>query len=197
MVPAAAAVVIVLLLGIVGYVVLSHRGGPSTTGQVHTTPTPHATTSPHGSPSASPTASGKNPLPVPTNYGPASADPVRSVQICIAANPCNIPGTTPESATACDLSSCKLEVAIYFTSVQKSVNVSYTLKFFDRCSGQTTDLPGPSATTPASGYIVEIPTDHWPVSIPGGVKSGALVAVSQSPAIAASAPILLGSDSCA
>ena len=197
MVPAAVAVVIVLLLGIVGFVVLSHRGGPSTTGQVHTTPTPHATTSPHGSPSASPTASGKNPLPVPTTYGPSSADPVRSVQICTAANPCNIPGSTPESATACDLSSCRLEVALYFTAVQKSVNVSYTLKFFDRCTGQTTDLPGAGTTTPSTGYIVAIPTDHLAVSIPGGVKSGALVAVSQTPAVAASAPILLGSDSCA
>jgi len=85
---------------------------------------------------------------------------------------------------------------VYFTAVQKSVNVAYTIKFFDRCTGQTTDLPGPSATTPSTGYIVEIPTDHWPVSIPSGVKSGAVVAVASSPAVAASAPLLVGGSTC-
>ena len=87
---------------------------------------------------------------------------------------------------------------MYFTSVQKSVPYSYIVKFFDRCTGQTTDLPGASTTTPPSGYIVAIPTDHLSVSIPSGVKSGALVAVSQTPAVAASAPLLVGSEtSCA
>ena len=85
---------------------------------------------------------------------------------------------------------------MYFTSVQKSVPYSYILKFFDRCTGQTTDLPGANTTTPPSGYIVAIPTDHLAVSIPSGVKSGALVAVSQTPAVAASAPLLLGGTSC-
>ena len=87
---------------------------------------------------------------------------------------------------------------MYFTAVQKSTQTSYILKFFDRCTGQTTDLPGAGTTTPASGYIVSIPTDHLSVSIPSGVKSGALVAVSQTPAVAASAPLLIGSEtSCA
>lgn len=191
LVPAAVAVVIVLVLGILGFVVL-HRGGSNPTAQVHTTPSPHTSNSPH----ASPTASGHNPQTVPT-YAPASTDPVKSVQICTTDSPCNIPGTTPETATACTLSSCKVEVAIYFSSVQKSVAYKYDLKFFDRCTGTTTDLPGPnSATTPSTGYIVAIPSDHWAVSIPSGVKSGALVAVSSSPAIAASPPLLLGADSC-
>ena len=194
LIPGAVAAVIVILLGIVGFVALSHRGGGPVTGQTHTSPTPHGTTSPHATPSASPTG-GKTPLAVP-NYGAASADPVKSIQICIAANPCNIPGSTPESGSVCDLSSCKLEVALYFTAVQKSVPVSFTLKFFDRCTGQTTDLPGAGTTTPASGYIVAIPTDHLLVNIPKNVKSGALVAVAQTPAVAASVPVLMGSDSC-
>ena len=74
--------------------------------------------------------------------------------------------------------------------------VSYTVKFFDRCTGQTTDLPGAKSTTPASGYIVSVPSDHLTVRIPGGVKSGALFVVSQTPGVAASAPLLLGADSC-
>jgi len=192
LVPAAVAVVIVILLGIVGVIVLSRRSGPSITGQTHPTPSPHATASPHATPSASPTG---GPQTVPT-YAPANAAPVKSVQICTVASPCDIPGTTPETNTACDVNACRLEVAVYFTAVQKSVPVSYIVKFFDRCTGQTTDLPGPSANTPASGYIVEIPTDHWAVSIPSGVKSSAIVAVTQSPAVAASAPLLIGGSTC-
>src|SRR5438552_4224005 len=196
--PAAVAAVIVIVLGILGVIVLSHRSSPTVTGQVHTTPSahatasPHATTSPHATPSA--TATG-GPQAVPS-FGATSAAPVSKVQICTVASPCDIPGASAETATACDVNSCKVEVAVYFTAVQKSVNVSYVIRFFNRCTGQTTDLPGPSDTTPASGYIVEIPTDHWPVSIPSGVKSGAIVAVTQSPAIAASAPLLIGGNTC-
>jgi hypothetical protein len=196
LVPAAVAVVIVLILGIVGIKLLSGRSTGPPVAQTSASPSAHASGSPHATPSTSP--SGKAPLPVPTTFGPSSADPVKSVQICTVASPCNIPGASAETATSCDLSSCKIEVAMYFTSVQKSVPYSYIVKFFDRCTGQTTDLPGPSATTPASGYIVAIPNDHVAVSIPSGVKSGAIVAVSQTPAVAASAPLLLGSqDSCA
>src|SRR5205807_5489544 len=151
LVPAAVAVAIVILLGIVGVIVLANRGGGTVTGGVHPTPSANASTSPKASPSASPSA--KVPLAVP-NYGAASADPITKVQICTTASPCNIPGGSPESGSVCDLSSCKVEVAIYFSSVQKSTQVSYLMKFFDRCTGQTTDFPGPSASTPASGYIV-------------------------------------------
>src|SRR5438445_550622 len=193
--PAAVAVAIVILLGIFGVIVLANRGGGGgqVTGGVHTTPTAHASTSPAASPS--PSATTKGPLAVP-NFGPTSADPITKVQICTTASPCNIPGGSPENGTACDLSSCKVEVAIYFSSVQKSAQVSYIFKFFDRCTGQTTDLPGPSASTPASGYIVSIPTDHWTVSIPNGVKSAAIVAVAQKPAVARSEPLLLGAETC-
>jgi hypothetical protein len=194
LVPAAVAVVIILLLGIVGIKLLSSRGSGSPIAQGTASPSAHASGSPSSKPSASP--SGHTPQAVPTTFGPSSADPVKSVQICTAASPCNIPGSSAETGSSCDVSSCKLEVALYFTAVQKSTPVSYIIKFFDRCSGQTTDLPGAGTTTPASGYIVAIPTDHLSVSIPSGVKSGAIVAVSQTPAVAASAPLLIGGDSC-
>ncbi len=192
--PAAVAVVIIILLGIVGVFVLNRPGSPVS--QVRPTPTTsgHPTASPRTTPSSSPTSTG-GPRPVPT-YGPSSADPVRSVQICTSASPCNIPGGSPENATSCSVTSCKLEVALYFTSVQKSVPIGYTIKFFNRCTGVTIDLPGVNTTTPASGYIVAIPTDHLAVNIPGGVKSGAIVAVSSQPAVAASTPLLIGADTC-
>src|SRR5207244_726723 len=80
--------------------------------------------------------------------------PATMVRTCTTADPGNVAGGSPETGSACDLSSCKIEVAVYFSSVQKSVPVAYVVKFFDRCTGQTTDLPGPTTTTPASGYIV-------------------------------------------
>lgn len=186
------AVAIVVLLGIFGVVVLANRGNAGT-GRVHGTPSAsgHPSGSPKGSPSASP--SGHTPLAVP-NYSPTSADPVTKVIICTVATPCAIPGNPAETATACDLNSCKVEVAIYFSAPQR-VPVQYTLKFFDRCTGATTDLPGPNAYTPP-GYAIVIPSDHWAVTIPSGAKSGALVAVSQQPAVAYSAPLLLGGDTC-
>ena len=195
LVPAAVAVGIVLLLGIFGVIIFNR--GSNQTAQTHGTPTPHTSGTPRPSPGGTPTPSGGHTPQTVPSYAPANADPVKSVQICTTDNPCQIPGSSPESATACTLTSCKVEVAIYFTAVQKSVAYKYDLKFFDRCSGTTTDLPGPnSATTPPTGYIVAIPSDHWSVSIPSNVKSGALVAVTSAPAVAASAPLLLGAATC-
>ena len=192
LVPAAVAAVVIVLIGIFGVVVLPRLGG-GTNPVASTTPSTHPGGSPKASPTSSPT--GKTVQTVPT-FAPASAAPVSKIQICTADAPCAIPGGSPESGSACDLTSCRVEVAIYFTAVQKSAPVAYTMKFFDRCTGQTTDLPGTKTTTPATGWIVAIPTDHLAVVIPGGVKSGALVAVTSAPAVAASAPLLLGADSC-
>jgi len=196
LIPAIIAIVVILLLGAVGGIVLAGRGKPATGGA---TATPTAKTSPKTSPKASPktspTPTGQGPLAVP-NFGPASSAPINSVIICSVATPCTVGSGSPaETATACDLNSCKVEVGIYFSAPQK-VPVAYTIKFFNRCTGETKDLPGPNAYTPP-GYTVVIPTDHWPVSIPSGVKSGAIVAVAQQPTVAASAPLMLGGDSCA
>jgi serine/threonine protein kinase len=196
LVPAIIAVVLVLLLGTGGFI-LAHRGGTSTAGVTtspNTSPNTSPKTSPKASPKASPTST-QTPLAVP-NFGPANADPITKVLICSTDTPCNVGGGNPaETATACDLTSCHVEVGIYFSGPQK-VPVAYILKFFDRCTGTTTDLPGPKAFTPP-GYVVVIPTDKWPVNIPSGVKSGALVAVAQQPGVAASAPLMLGANSCA
>lgn len=196
LIPAAVAAVVVILLGIVGIILVSSRNNPSGGGPTaQTSPTARATGSPKASPAPSPTATGKTPQAVPATFGPASADPITKVMFCTAATSCPIQQGTPnETGTSCDLNKCTVEVAVYFSSPQKSVQVAYTLKFFDRCTGQTTDLPGPTSTTGSVGWIVIIPADKWPVSIPNGVKSGALIAVTQKPSIAASAPLLLGSE---
>jgi hypothetical protein len=197
LIPAIIAIVVILLLGTIGGIALARRGGSGTPGVATTSPSAKTSpkTSPNASPKASPTPTGQGPLAVP-NFGPSSAAPINSVIICSVATPCHVGSGSPdETATACDLTSCKVEVGIYFSAPQK-VPVQYSLKFFNRCTGETKDLPGPNAYTPP-GYVVVIPTDHWPVNIPSGVKSGALVAVAQQPAVAASAPLMLGGNSCA
>jgi hypothetical protein len=193
LIPAIVAVVLILLLGTVGGIVLANRAkSPTTGGTAQTSPT--AKTSPKASPAASPTT--KGPLAVPS-YGPLAAAPITKVLFCSAATPCNIPGSPAETATNCDLTSCSVEVGMYFSSAQK-VPISFNLKFFNRCTGETTDFSGPNAfTPPGSGFTIAIPVDKWAVKIPAGVKSGALVAVEQQPAVAASAPLLLGGESCA
>src|SRR6266850_1084246 len=192
LVPAIIAVVLILLLGTAGGIILARNnsnGGP--VGQ--TSPSPGATTSPRTSPNATPSAQG-GPRAVPT-YAPVSADPVKSLQYCSPSTPCNISGQPPETATSCDLgAACHVEVAIAFSSPQRTA-VGFSLKFFDRCTGVTTDLPGPNPFTPP-GYTLVILDKN--VTLPTGVKSGALVAVSTTPAVAASPALLLGSTtSCA
>lgn len=195
LIPAIIAVVLILLLGTVGGIILASRNGNNggLVGQTSPSPGTSPKTSPKTSPGVTPSAQG-GPRAVPT-YAPANADPVKSVQYCSPSTPCNISGSAPETATSCELgAACHVEVAIAFSSPQRTA-VGFSLKFFDRCTGVTTDLPGPNPFTPP-GYTLVILEKN--VTLPTGVKSGALVAVSTTPAVAASAPLLLGSStSCA
>jgi hypothetical protein len=192
------AIVVLILLGI-GGVVLANRGSNNPGGGTalkSPSPSAKATGSPKASANPSPT--GHAPLTVPS-YADAKNDPITKVQFCTPEKPCPIAvGVPSETATACDVNSCVVEVAVYFSAPQK-VPVHYDLKFFDRCTGAEKLLPGPHAYTPPN-YAVVIPgpaDGKWGVSIPAGTKSGALVAVTDQPAIAASAPLLIGStDTC-
>ena len=114
-------------------------------------------------------------------YAPAAAAPITSVAF------------QPDPDTSCTLNgACKVSVEIKFSSAQ-SGNIAYTLKFFDRCTGKTTDLPGNNFTPP--GFTtVDITTAN--VQLPTGAKSAGLVAVTTTPSVAASPPLLLGANSC-
>ena len=193
LIPAIIGIVLILLLGTIGGIVLAGRG--SKPGVATKSPAPK--TSPKASPKVTPTPSaGVGPFAVP-NYGPAAESPITKVVICTAATPCPIgAGIPPETGTTCDLNSCKIEVAIYFSAPQRTP-VEYMVKLFDRCTNTTKDLPGPNPYSPP-GYVVVIPTNtNWPVAIPAGTKSAAIVVVTKQPTAAASAPFLLGGESCA
>ena len=170
-VPAAIGIVLLLIIGGGGAYALS-RTGSSTTGVAH------------NSPSAKPSTKSS---PTPTNvlkdvpvYAPAAAAPVTSVTIDPANSSCTQIG-----------GSCKLEVDIKFSSVQRG-NVSFIIKYFDRCAGTTQDLPGASFTPPGFNVVILDKT----VTLPAGPKAAAVVVVTQSPSVAASAPITLGANSC-
>jgi hypothetical protein len=113
-------------------------------------------------------------------YAPAAAAPVISVIIDPANSSCTQIG-----------GSCKLEVDIKFSSVQRG-NVSFIIKYFDRCAGTTQDLPGAGFTPPGFNVVILDKT----VTLPAGPKAAAVVVVTQSPSVAASAPITLGANSC-
>jgi len=174
MLPVIIGVVILLLLGGGGIYLLTRPGSR--------TPVATHTPSPSGKPTAKASPTPTNPggtQTIPT-YAPASVPPVVSVVF--------LPDTT------CKLNStCRVDVEIKYSSPQ-SGTLGYVLKFFDRCTGTTTPLPGRSFKPP-SGFIRADP-GFQTVTLPTGSKSAALVAVSTTPTAAASAPLLLGSDTC-
>jgi hypothetical protein len=177
MLPAIIGVVILLLLAAGGGIYLLTRPGSSVGGVVTHTPTPGKTPKPTAK--ATPTPTNPGGLQTVPTYAPASAPPVSSVVF--------LPDTT------CKLNStCKVDVEMRYSSAQ-SGTLGYVLKFFDRCTGATTSLPGRSFK-PSGGFIRADP-GFQTVTLPTA-KSAALVAVSTTPAAAASAPLLLGADSC-
>ena len=177
MIPAIIGVVILLLLVAGGGYYLLTRPGSSVGGVVRHTPSPGK--SPKPTPKATPTPTNPGGLQTVPTYAPASAPPVTSVVF--------LPDTT------CKLNStCRVDVEMKYSSAQ-SGTLGYVLKFFDRCTGTTTSLPGRSFK-PSGGFIRSDP-GFQTVTLPAA-KSAALVAVSTTPAAAASAPLLLGAASC-
>jgi hypothetical protein len=185
--PAIIVVVILLLLVGGGGIYLLTRPGSGGVVASHT-PSPGKSPKPTAKATPTPTTGGLQAVP---NYAPASATPVSSVAFCIAnTHPCA--GLTASDYTSCRLNGpCKVMVEIKFSTPQNG-KVAYITNFFDRCTGTTTPLPGGNFT-PSGFTRVDI---QRVLSLPTGPKSAALVAVTTSPTPAASAPLLLGSDTC-
>ncbi|MDQ6721007.1 MAG: hypothetical protein M3003_09465 [Candidatus Dormibacteraeota bacterium] len=97
--------------------------------------------------------------------------------------------------TVCSLSGrCTVDVEMKYSPAQ-SGQLGYKLEFFDRCASTTKEIPGRSFKPPVA--FARADPGLQTITLPSGVKSAALVAVSTTPAAAASAPLLLGStDTC-
>ena len=196
LIPAAIAVVVLLLLGTVGVIFL-FRGN---TGHPTATSSPSPTKS---SPKPSPSPSSVALLPIP-DFGPATNPPLTSVKLCSPAGPCAFgAGVAPATDTNCTLSGpCHVDFAAYWTG--STVNtLTFTIVFFDRCNN-----PNNASTTVFQhtypgvakyrGAFDPAPSGGFAVTLPTGAKAGVLVAVGDTGTVkAASAPYSMGASSCA
>jgi hypothetical protein len=181
--PAAVAVVVLILLGIAGAVFLAGRGGNN--GNTATSsPGTSPKTSPKATPKTTPSAVGTALQAVPT-YAPATSPPFTKVQFCLPAETCQ--GAT-SADTNCTLNAaCHVDIGIYYDAAVGQI--TYLVNFFDRCTGTTTvvfkrtDTPNPSFR-----IFLPAPNGGFPVTLPSA-KAGAIVVVAQSgTASAASTP---------
>jgi len=187
LVPAIAAIILILLIGVGGGIFAATRGGSSN--NVGGTHSPSATTSAKTSPKTSPKASpsGTALLTVPT-FGPSASAPLTRVQFCLPAATC--PGGT-SADTNCTLGgSCRLDIGIYWTGQGSVTSLTYSVKFFDRCTGSQQTILNRTDSGQVSKQISWIPAPQggFPATLPSA-KAAAIVAVAQSgTAIVASAP---------
>jgi|GEM_PF-1083707 len=190
LVPAIAAIVLILLIGVGGGIFAATRGGSTKTGG---TPSPSAKTSPKASPKASP--SGTTLLAVPA-YAPEASPPITKVQFCLPQAPCQ--GAT-SADTNCTLNaSCHVDIGIYYDAAVGQL--TYSVNFFDRCTGTTTTIFKRTDTpNPAFRIFLPAPNGGFPVTLPSA-KAGAIVVLAQAgTAQAASAAYFLpgSAESCA
>lgn len=176
--PAIAAIAILLLLGVGGGIFLASRGGSSK----HT-----AVTSPKTSPKVTPKTSPKvTPRPsgiaaVPT-YAPTASAPLTSVQFCTPQAPCK-GGTTQD--TNCQLNGpCHVDIGIYWANVSLP-SLTYSIEFFDRCTGQSKTVFKQTRTPPSiNRSFIPAPPGGFALTLPSA-KVAALVAVAQTGAASA------------
>lgn len=179
MLPAYVALIVIVIAGLAAgiYFVTRPQSGSGPTADV--TPSAHSSAKP-ASPSAktSPSPSTSVPKTTPV-YAPASAGAVKSVTIDPAQTTCAVSGP------------CTVEVDVFFTAGQP--DVAWSFKVFNRCTGTTDDLPG-THVTPHADWIEVIGDATF--TMPSGLKSAAIVAVTSAPAQAASKELDLGSATC-
>jgi hypothetical protein len=186
LVPAAAAVVVLILLGIGGTILISHFRGSSAGPTAHTSPS--TKTSPKTSPSSSPLTIHDVPV-----LAPSTAGQIKAVQFCTSATPCPFTG---DKDTTCDLSGpCTVDVGVIFTA-KYTGPYSYDIMYFDRCTGDApTTLLSHSDTS--NGFLIGEPAKVLTLQLPPGAKAAAIFVVTKTPASAQSPALNLGSDSCA
>ena len=195
--PAAIALVVLLLLGAVG---LYLKTRPTSSGGG---PVAHASPSPKTSPKSSPTPTGSGLLAIP-DYGPTVNPPLTSVKFCTPSAPCPFGGgVAPAVDTNCKLGGpCHVDIAAYWSG--NTVNtLTLSVEFFDRCNN-----PNNTSITVLQRSYQNVarfhpvydpaPAGGFVLALPSGVKAAVLVAIANTGTVkAASAPFTLGANSCA
>jgi hypothetical protein len=198
LVPAAAAIVILLLLG-VGFGIFSAIRGGSNHNVGVTSPGTSPKTSPKATPKTSPKTTPSpvgGPLQTVPTYAPPSSDPITRVQFCLTAAPCQ--GAT-SADTNCTLnSSCHVDIGIYYSAAVGQL--TYYVNFFDRCTGTTTEI-FKRTDTPNPTYRIFLPAPNggFAVTIPTAKAASIVVVAEAGSAKAASTPYDLpgSASSCA
>jgi len=171
-VPAIAAIVLLLLIGVGGGIFAATRGSSPKTGGTPS-PSAKASTSPKASPKASPSGSALQPVPA---YAPEASPPITKVQFCLPQAPCQ--GAT-SADTNCTLNgACHVDIGIYYDAAVGQL--TYSVNFFDRCTGTTTtvfkrtDTPNPTfrifLPAPKGGFAITLPS----------AKAGAIVVLAET-----------------
>jgi len=86
--------------------------------------------------------------------------------------------------------SCRLDIGIYWTGQGSVTSLTYSVKFFDRCTGSQQTILNRTDSGQVSKQVSWIPAPQggFPATLPSA-KAAAIVAVAQSgTAIVASAP---------
>jgi hypothetical protein len=176
----AAGVVVLLILAVVGAVALATRQPRPPVAVTVPHPGRAVSAPPIGGPRApttpSPVPTGQRPVPT---LAPAAAGPITAIEI----QP--LEGSCQPNAT------CPVQVTVRLQPQPAAEEVRWSFHVFDRCTGNTDVLPGVSVTALA-GWAYVYGTS-WP-ALPAAHPL-ALVAVTESPAAAASPAVLAGGSS--
>jgi Protein tyrosine and serine/threonine kinase len=128
-------------------------------------------------PTAPPTAGGPRPVPA---QGPAAAGPITAIEIQPLQGSCQ-PGAV-----------CPVQVTVRLQPQPAAQEVRWSFRVFDRCTGATSVVPGASVTAlPGWAYVYGT---SWPAL--SASHPIALVAVTETPATAASPAVLAGGSGC-
>jgi hypothetical protein len=127
-------------------------------------------------PTPAPTPAGTRPVPM---LAPAAAGPITAIEIQPLDGSCQPGGT------------CPVQVTVRLQPQPSAEEVRWSFHVFDRCTGATDVVPGTSVTALAGwGYVYGT---SWPTL--SANHPLALVAVTESPAAAASPAVLAGGSS--
>jgi hypothetical protein len=176
----AAGVAVLLVVAAVGALALVTRHPRSLAAAAVPRPARAASPAPvtHGRAPVTPSAAPTGPRPVPA-LAPASAGPITAIEIEPLQGSCQ-----PNEA-------CPVQVTVRLQPQPAAEEVRWSFHVFDRCTGTTDVLPGVSVTALA-GWAYVYGTS-WP-SLPA-THPLALVAVTETPAAAASPAVLAGGSS--
>jgi hypothetical protein len=103
---------------------------------------------------------------------PEAAAPLTLVQFCITSTPCR---AATSNDTNCQIGGpCHVDIGVYWNA--EIPKITYSVQFFDRCTGDTTAILAPRTdSVKGQRAWIPAPTGGFPVTLPSA-KAGAIYA---------------------